>query len=1261
MSRHREQSQVVPTGELLPNGDESRFAFERCLGRGGFGEVWQARDRLRGGPVALKILHSKEPAAIREFKAEFRRLSDVSHPNLVSLYDFISDGENWAFTMELVRDARDFVSYVGATPGAGAGASDDETTVARSAGCHRNPAELRAGEPGSLPVELSATGRAQLRDALPQLVEGVYELHRRGIVHRDIKPPNVLVDGSGRVVLVDFGIAQDQNFDGSAPTDGCIIGTPRYMAPEQLRGQRSTPASDVYALGLMLHEALVGRPLFDGDVGRRLIMPAPSIDSLPVGSPAASLPALVERMLDPEPERRPTAADLLEFLGTARTSGPVIHVPSHESFSIVGRRVEMASLRAAHDEARRGSVLVQLTGPSGIGKSTLLHSFIDQALQRQPGCVAILGRCYERETIPFKALDVIVDQLMNTLSRSPQLGVELREHVDTLTLSRAFPVLGALPGFTGLDPVRRRTEGSAEQFSNRAIDELVILLRAIGKLRGLVVALDDVQWGDTDSATAIAELLRPDEPLLVVLASRGSEEIASPFVRTIRERLAPKHIPEIRLPPLSPRDSAELAQSLLRDNPPSDDFSLRISDAAGGSPLLVTELARYAASRPDAWTSPPPGGAIDELFRDRVERLSEPSIRLLTAVAVAGRPIPESTALAAAAVTHEHYGELLALRNDSFLSPTRHGEQTQVTIVHDRLRDFLNSRLEPKQLVYWNRRLAEAIESADPLASEHLADHYRSAGLFEQARHHGLRAARNARNRYAFHDAASHYAKVLELREALSPDDSPTIDSVELALEYAAVLRQLGAYQRAIDLLHATSEGADEDQRKRIRATLGTLYEEKGESATATEELEAALAEAGMGTPSTGFGKVLGILTQWAGAMFPWMTPRLHRPGRAAGKVEDRVHLLNRLIRIYYFLDLEKMIWAGLASRSLVRLVQSPLRRAEGYSNYGVVLAGLGLFRAARRWCREGVEVARASGDVGALGTALSRLGTRDVFANDLEAAKLTLSEAVECFDTAGYEMWEFQTCLMLEAMSYFLSSDLRRALQNQERMGALARRLTSPRHEAWSLAWAPYCRYLMGTQTARDIEPELETAFEISAGVHDLANMVAAKMHLASVATRERDVTRSAMLAFETHNLIADYRVPVPFLQIAWLDAAEAALFVLEVEPRHPDEPGLRRLIRRSLVRGGLLGRAYPYLRGPTLRVRARWLALQSRRRAAERVFGSALEVLNESPNRWETAKVYVDWARCVPERREDMRRRAAAILIHLGAHGELARLDDS
>src|SRR5437867_2031555 len=206
------------------------------------GWVYRVYDQETSAEVALKTLGALDPEGLHRLKREFRALAGISHPNLVELYELFVTNRDCFFTMELV-DGVSFVDYV--RGGARAGVGPDECALGR------------------------------FLDASRQVVLGLSAVHAAGRLHRDVKPQNVLVTPAPRAVILDFGLGTVLDPEGAADpsrdtvTDG-FAGTLAYMPPEQARGGSLTAATDWYATGVMLYEALAGRLPFEGPPARVL-------------------------------------------------------------------------------------------------------------------------------------------------------------------------------------------------------------------------------------------------------------------------------------------------------------------------------------------------------------------------------------------------------------------------------------------------------------------------------------------------------------------------------------------------------------------------------------------------------------------------------------------------------------------------------------------------------------------------------------------------------------------------------------------------------------------------------------------------------------------------------------------------------------------------------------------------------------------------------------------------------------------------------
>lgn len=215
-----DRSDVFASRRSAFTGSE-RYQVVRLLGEGGFGAVYEVFDRERDERVALKTLQRLGADALYRFKKEFRLLADVSNPYLVTLHELFAEGDLWYFTMELIR-GRELLSYVFDE------ALAHEPTIAVDG------LELARSNSAASGARKALADEKKLRWVLGELAKAVASLHALGVLHRDLKPGNVLVSDTGQVKLLDFGLAKEAGVDASNTNE--IVGTVAYMAPEQARG-----------------------------------------------------------------------------------------------------------------------------------------------------------------------------------------------------------------------------------------------------------------------------------------------------------------------------------------------------------------------------------------------------------------------------------------------------------------------------------------------------------------------------------------------------------------------------------------------------------------------------------------------------------------------------------------------------------------------------------------------------------------------------------------------------------------------------------------------------------------------------------------------------------------------------------------------------------------------------------------------------------------------------------------------------------------
>ena len=434
-------------GEPSPLLSIGRFRLLRSLGHGGHGSVYEAFDPLRHRLLALKLLHDAGPAALYALKREFRALADLTHPNMVALHELYVEPHVAYFTMELVVGS-DFLSYA------------------------------------------TACGRQTLIDALLQLCRGLSALHAAGKLHRDLKPDNVLVTHTGRVVLADFGLVTDA---GAPQTSTC--GTHAYLAPEQRAG-RACESSDLYSLGVLLAAVLRARRAAGQSYEREL-------EHLALRLTAASV------------RERPAHQQLMAALVAAAGEGRRFAVePEREPASRRPPPAQLSALAAAFERSRRTPSAVVIRGEAGADKTALLAAFASFCCAAD--ALVLRGRCHARESVSFKALDAVVDALSEHLVSLPAASRAALGPRNCGALIAAFPVLGRIPHWA-----ESATARSARDLGVLGA-QLRELLRRLARARPLVLLLEDVQWSDRESARLLASTwCHPAAPpLLLIMTER---------------------------------------------------------------------------------------------------------------------------------------------------------------------------------------------------------------------------------------------------------------------------------------------------------------------------------------------------------------------------------------------------------------------------------------------------------------------------------------------------------------------------------------------------------------------------------------------------------------------------------------------------------------------------------------------------------------------------------------------------------------------
>ncbi len=788
-----------------------RFVVQRLLGEGGQKTVYLARDTQLNRDVAIAVIktHGLDEAGIARVRREAETLAGLgAQPHIVTVYDI---------GQEQGPDGPP-VPYLVCEHMAG---GDLER-------------ELRqAGGPLSLERVL-AIGQDVCR--------ALDVAHRRGILHRDIKPGNIWLTEDGHAKLGDFGLAMALG-QSRLTEAGTIMGTASYMPPEQALGTEVDVRGDLYAFGCLLYELVTGRPPFLGDdtiaVVSQHINTAPVAASWHRADLPRALDALIERLLEKSPEERPqSAAQVLELLAAIAAApagaGAAVLAEANSLDRLaggvfVGRDQEAKQLRSRLEEIFSGQGrIVLLAGEPGVGKTRLAEELATYGKLR--GARVLWGRCYEGEGAPAywpwrqavrsylhdREADAIRSELGPGAADIAQVVSEVRER------------LPDLPPPPTLEP---------DQARFRLFDSITTFLRNASNRQPIVLVLDDLQWSDKPSLLLLQFLARElrGARLLVVATYRDTElSRQHPLSETLAV-LAQEQIERVVLRGLAEHEVARFLELTLGIAPPPSLVAALYRETEG-MPFFVSEVVRLLVAdgrleRADelkSWTVTIPQ-SVREVIDRRLARLSAEAHEALTVASVIGREFGLDVLERVMELPGDRLLDSLEEAAGARVLAEAAGVVGRYSFTHALVRETLSEELSTTRRARLHRRIAEVLEEvfAGKLTSHlgELAYHFfegaRGGGDVGKAIEYTARAAEQATQLLAYEDAVLHYERTLQAMELQEAPDDPQRCGVLLALGEAhdrsgETLKAEGAFRRAADL--ARRLGAAEQT---ARAALG--------------------------------------------------------------------------------------------------------------------------------------------------------------------------------------------------------------------------------------------------------------------------------------------------------------------------------------------------------------------------------------------------------------------------------------------------------
>jgi len=755
-------------GKKLAN----RYELIAELGRGGMGVVYRARDPLLDREVAVKLIPPTmlNPDTEQRFQHEAKLVAQMDHPAIVSIYDFGYDEGSLFFVMPIVRG------------------------MTLSSLLRENT--LLLGEVIDIGIKVA--------EALDYSHAPRGE--SQGVVHRDIKPENIMVlreeDGL-RIRIMDFGVARLATEERITKT-GTIVGTPAYLSPEQVAAKNVDGRSDIYSLGVLLYECVVGQPPYTGDVQSilyRIVNEFPRSPRAVGASIDEELERLILHCLDKDPTKRPQRAgdvavalkryreklrDGQQSLSLALTRTLKLARPALPTF--VGRSKELAELQEQLNVAIAGECqFVIVSGEPGIGKTRLLDEIEKLAKARK---IRVLhGRFVEQDrSFPYQGFCEAIQEYfrLKETGDSSSSGI-----VDLSDLSGGLVAL--FPMLTEIDEFRAATTGDVaadkppESHSPENRTEIFELLaRTLTRIaagRPLVLLLEDLHGGEVsiEALPYIVRRLGPT-PTLIIGTYRSTEvDKYHPLSQMLENFRGDRHFSQITLSPFSRSEHQLYLQTLVGEPELADSLVQKLYDGTEGNPFFTKEMVRslldsggIAKDDTGAWNLTGETGlatdslpaTIQQVVTRRIERLPPDLREVVSAAAVIGKTFDyrDVEMLLEDKVDIEDAIDKLIL--DGLIEEERESRGDRLTFSSGVVREVLYAELSRRRRRSLHRKYAEHIEKRHEGRLERiypqLVYHYSQADIGEKTVEYALRLSRVSLDAFSPEEATRAVKTALE-------------------------------------------------------------------------------------------------------------------------------------------------------------------------------------------------------------------------------------------------------------------------------------------------------------------------------------------------------------------------------------------------------------------------------------------------------------------------------------------------------------------
>jgi tetratricopeptide (TPR) repeat protein/predicted Ser/Thr protein kinase len=794
--------------QMIGSTIHDRYRLDNELGRGGMGVVYRGYDTLLERDVAIKVLSESGlgSAGRGRLLNEARAVAQLDHPNITPVYDAGEENGASFIVMQYIAGKTLFDRPPETT---------DET------------------------IQVTI-----------QICDALQHAHAHGIIHRDLKPENVLIAPDGTAKLTDFGLAR--SVSSRMTTEGTIIGTVFYLAPEQAMCKEIDGRSDLYALGVMLYELTTGQLPFMEDDPLAVISQHIHAPVVPPRAKDSAIPprldALIVQLMSKSPDDRPQNATIVkEQLQALQRGEPEPSPADYEELSmldrivrgrLIGREIELVEARSAWQEVARGDgQLLLISGEPGIGKTRLAREIATQV--EVSGGTALLGECYAESQAPYYPFTQILRRSFLNGARDLHLPdfvlADLLELVPNL--QTIYPNVHPNPP---LDPQSKQ---------QRLFENFITFIHALGERTPLLLLLEDVHWADSGTLALMHHIARRSRHRTIMLVATYREvelDESLPFNQLLydmnRERLGTR----LKLSRLDKEGTKAMLGTLFAEEI-TDEFLEGIFQETEGNPFFVEEVCKALVESGDLyfaegeWHRP----SMEELeipqsvrvaIQSRVGKLTLEHQDTLRLAAIIGREFEFETLLDASELEEDVLIDTLeTAEKGQLIEEVREKEEVTFAFTHALIPATLVEGVRTLRRRRMHRRVASAIKHIHPDDYEALAYHYSEAGDDQQALDFLIKAGERASAAYANQEAEGYYLSALDLVDNVILEADLRSDLGHIQFRLSKYEDASTNWERAIQLYQSIGE---HDEAARLYGRRGRAANEMGET---TRNLEICL------------------------------------------------------------------------------------------------------------------------------------------------------------------------------------------------------------------------------------------------------------------------------------------------------------------------------------------------------------------------------------------------------------------------------------